>query len=186
MDAVTIVHTGAALIMTAILLWAGLEKTRNLALTAATVKEIGFSSALAFPVALLVAIAEIGVALALLFRPDSTVTHAGVALLAGLFALAGLIALRSGKQIRCLCFGAGGNGQLGKSQLIALIGWLAGIALLRFGDLEAPSFSIGVAFLAATCLVIASVRAVVVLKALLEARGDRVSAQEMYRWLQSR
>lgn len=186
MDAVTIAHTGAALTMAAVLLWAGLEKSRNLALTVATVKEIGFSSALASPVALLVAIAEIGVALALLFRPDSTVTHASVALLAGLFALAGLIALRSGKQIRCHCFGAGGNGLLGKSQLIALIGWFAGLTLLRLRGLEAPSVSIGVAYLAATCLVIAGVRAFAVRKALLEARGDRVSAQEMYRWLQSR
>lgn len=186
MDAVTIVHPGAALIMAAVLLWAGLEKCRNLALTAATVKEIGFSSTASFPVALLVAIAEIGIALALLFRPNSTVTHASVVLLAGLFALVGLIALSSGKQIRCHCFGAGGNGQLGKSQILALMGWLAGIALLRIGGLEAPPFSIGVAYLAATCLVIASVRAFAVRKAILEARGDRVSAQEMYRWLQSR
>ena len=133
MDAVTIVHPGAALIMAAVLLWAGLEKCRNLALTAATVKEIGFSSTASFPVALLVAIAEIGIALALLFRPNSTVTHASVVLLAGLFALVGLIALSSGKQIRCHCFGAGGNGQLGKSQILALMGWLAGIALLRIG-----------------------------------------------------
>jgi hypothetical protein len=186
MDAVTIALVGAALAMATVLLWAGLEKSRNLALIAATVKEIGFSSALAFPVALLIAIAEIAIALALLFRPDSTVTHASVVLLAGLFALVGLIAMRSGKQIRCHCFGARGNGQLGKSQLIALIGWLAGVALLRLGGLEAPAFSIAVVYLAATCLVIASVRAVAILKALLEARGDRVSAQEMYRWLQSR
>ena len=172
--------------MAAVLLWAGLEKSRNLALTAAFVREIGFSSVLASPIALLVAIAEIGVALALLFRPDSTITQAGVALLAGIFGVAGLIALRSGKQIRCHCFGAGGKGHLGKFQLIALVGWLAGVALLRHGILEAPSFLVGATYLAATCLIIASVRAVAVRKALLEARGDRMSAQEMYRWLQSR
>jgi hypothetical protein len=186
MSAVTFTQTTAALIMAGVLLWAGLEKTRDLAATATTIREIGLPRFFAAPAALLIAAAEVGVALALLFRPELTATHLGVALLAGLFALAGLIALGLGRQIHCHCFGAGGKGHLGKPQLIALIPWLAGVVLLRFGAQEALPLSIGAAYFAATSLVIACVRGCAVRKLLLEARGDRQSAEEMYRWLQSR
>jgi methylamine utilization protein MauE len=186
MGAVTFIQTAAALAMAGVLLWAGLEKFRDFAPAAATVGELGLPRVLAGPAALLVAAAEVGVGLALLFRPGATATHLGVVLLACHFALAGLLALRSGRQIRCHCFGAGGRGHLGKPQLVALVPWLAGAALLRLGAQQAPPLPAGAAYFAAVSLFIAGVRGVAVRRALLEARGDRLSAQEMYRWLRSR
>ena len=171
--------------MAAVLFWAGLEKARNLAFTAGMIRDLGFPRRLAWPAALCLTVAELNVGLAVLFRPDSTLTHIGILSLAGLFALAGLIAMGSDEPIRCSCFGASGKGYLGVNQLIALIPWLAGAMALRIGTQEAPPLSTGAAYFAATSLAIAAARGIGVWKARNEARGDRISAQEMYKWLQS-
>lgn len=181
-----LIPTAAGLAMAAVLLWAAVEKARNPAPTAATIHALGLPHRLAWPAAVFVTVAEIVVAVAVLFRPDAALTQAGIVLLAGLFALAGLIALRLDEPIHCSCFGAGGNGHLGVKQIIAFVPWLAGAAILRLGIEEAPPLPVGAACLATTSLAIAGVRGIGVWKSRLEARGDRQSAQEMYVWLRSR
>jgi hypothetical protein len=124
--------------MAAVLLWAALEKARNPAPMATTIHSLGLPRRIAWPAALLVAAAEIALAIAGLFRPDPALIHLGIILMAGLFALAGLIALRRNELIRCSCFGIGGKGFLGVTQLIAFFPWLAGAAILRLGFQEPP------------------------------------------------
>ena len=172
--------------MAAVLLWAGLEKARNLTPTAATLQVLGFPRRLARPAAIFVTAAELTVAIAVLFSPDSALTHISIVLLAGLFALAGLIAMGLDERVRCSCFGPGGKGYLGAAQLIALIPWVAGAVILRLGTRDIPPLPVSAAYFAATSLAIAAARGIRVWKASLEARGDRLSAREMYVWLQSR
>lgn len=172
--------------MAAVLLWAGLEKARNLAPTAATIRSLGFPRKLTWAAALFITSAELTVAVAVLFRPYSALTQIGIVLLAGLFALAGLIAMGLDKPVRCSCFGAGGQGYLGMAQLLALFPWLAGAILLRMGMQESQPLSVGAAYFAVTSLVIAAAKGIGVCRAWLEGRGDRLSAQEMYGWLRSR
>lgn len=185
----TLLATAAALAMATVLLWAATEKARDPAPTAAAIRSLArnlkLPRGIAWPAALFITAAEIVVALAVLFRPDAALTQLGIVLLAGLFALAGLIALRLDEPVRCNCFGTGGKGRLGTPQLIALLPWLAGAAILRLGIQEAPP-SKGAAGFAAISLALAAVRGSGVWKARREARGDRRSAQEMYVWLRSR
>lgn len=181
----TLIATASALAMGAVLLWAGLEKARDPASTSAMLRSLGLPLRLAWPAAILVMAMEISVGVAVLFRPGSTPTHIGVASLAGVFALAGLIAMRSDEPICCNCFGAGGKGYLGVTQLIALLPWLAGAMILRLAAQGTQSLSTGAVYFAITSLVIAAARGIGVRKAQLEARGDRLSAQEMYKWLPS-
>jgi hypothetical protein len=182
----SIISTAAALAIASVLLWAGLEKFRNLAATAATLRSLGVPRGFARPAALFMSGAEVVVAAAVLFRPDSALTQGSIVLLAGLFALAGLIAMTLDERVRCSCFGVGGKGYLGVNQLIALFPWLAGAALLRAGFREPPPLPVGAAYFASTSLAIAALRAVSVCSAWREARGDRLSAREMYMWLRSR
>ncbi len=130
------------------------------------------------------AAAELAVAAAVLFRPDAAVTHLAIAALAVTFAVAGLLALRRDEPIRCNCFGAG-SGTLGKTQLLALVPWLAGAAVLRAGFTEPPALPIAATWLTAISLALAAMRLVAVRKAWVEARDDRRSAEEMYAWLPS-
>ena len=139
----TLIPTAVAMVMSGVLLWAGLDKGRNLTSMAATLGELGFPRRLAGTAALLLMAAEITIALAALFRPDSALTHVGIVILAVLFALAGLIAMSRDEPIRCHCFGAGGKGYLGTTQLIALAPWLAGAVTLRLTAQEAPPLPTG-------------------------------------------
>lgn len=172
--------------MAALLLWAGLEKARHPAFTTATIRSLGLPSKLARPAALFLTVAELAVAVALLFKPNSAVVQVSVVSLAGLFALAGLLALGLDEPIHCGCFGAGGRGYLGAAQLKALPLWLAGVLIIRWGMPEAPPLPTAAAYFAAASLGITAVQGIRVRKAQLEARGDRLSAQEMYAWLPSR
>jgi hypothetical protein len=172
--------------MAGMLLWAGLEKARNPASIVATIRSLRLPRRLAWPAALFVTTAEITIAVAILFKPDSLLTQTAIVLLAALFALAGLIAMGFDEPVHCNCFGAGGKGYLGTTQLIALLPWLAGAGILRVGIQETPSLPMSAAYFAATSLAIAAVRGIGVWKARLLARGDRLSAREMYVWLQSR
>lgn len=176
--------TAAAVAMAAVLLHAAVEKARDLDPMAATIRALGFPQAVARPAAFAVTAAELAVAIAILFRPDATSTHAAVTALAALFAIAGLIALRSDEPIRCSCFGSGAR-FLGTPQLLAFFVWLAGAAILRAGISAAPPLFTGAALFASTSLALASLRAAAVWKARREARADRRSAQEVYEWLPS-
>lgn len=178
-----ILATAVALVGASILLWAGLEKARAPASTASTLGQLGVPASLAGPAAGLVVLAELAVALGLVFRPDSALTLAGVVLLAGAFALAGLLALRRGEPVPCTCFGAGRGGYLGENQVRALVPWVGGAAFLYVADVASPSPSGGAAMLAGVGLAMAGVRLIAVLPAWREARGDRRSARETYLWL---
>src|SRR5689334_8164734 len=115
--------------MAALLLWAAMEKARNPAPTAASIRALGLPAAK--PISLILIAAEVFVALALLFRPGSAVAQGGVVALAASFAAAGLRALTLHHPVKCYCFGAGGSGHLGKAQAIAFLPWLAGATILR-------------------------------------------------------
>lgn len=177
----TVLSAAAAVAMAGVLLWAGLEKARDLGPVAATLRQLGLRGAASRPLAASVATAEVGVALALLFRPDSGWTQGGVVALALAFAAAGALALGRGEPIHCACFG-GRGGKLGLGQVVALVPWLAAAALLALAA-EPPSAVAGAGRLAAVGLALASWRAVAVWDAWREARGDRLSAEEMYVWL---
>jgi hypothetical protein len=174
----------AALTMAGVLLWAGLAKAANLEPMTATALALGLPRGIARPAALAVTAAEIVVAVALLFRPGSSATQIGIVVLAGLFALAGLIALRRDEPIACHCFGAGGK-HLGATQMIAFLPWLAGAGILRTGSGETPPAAAAAARFAALALTLAAIKGVGVWRARRAARGDRRSAQEMYAWLPS-
>ena len=174
----------AAWATSAILLWAALGKARDLSPTAATIRRLGVPGPMALPAAFLVTAAELVVAVAVLFRPDTVVAQAGIVVLAGLFALAGWIAWRRGEDIPCNCFG-GGSQDLGVSQMVAFLPWLAAAGILRLGAPRPTAVAAAAAF-AAISLLLASIHAFAVRKAWIEARGDRRSAQEMYPWLPSR
>jgi hypothetical protein len=180
----SVLATVTAVAMSAVLLWAALEKARRPLTTAATIQRLGFP--LPLPAALAVAAGEIVLAVALLFRPDSLVTQVGVVLLAGVFALAGLMALRLDEPIHCSCFGSGGGRYLGRRQLIAFVPWSAAAVSLHLGFVQPPSVESTAIIFAAVTLLMAAVRAAGTWRVRGEARGDRRSAQEMYVWLPSR
>ena len=181
---IAIISRSAALAMAVVLLWAALEKARKLAPTAAAIRHLGFSPRIAWPAAGFVTAAEVLVAVTVLFRPDSALTQAGIVLLAGLFALAGLLALRLDRPIPCHCFGAGGK-NLGWTQVIAFLPWLASAGILRLGIREAPPVATAAACFAAISLILAGIQGFRVGRAQRKARSDRRSAQEMYAWLPS-
>jgi hypothetical protein len=176
------IATAIALAGSAILLWAGLEKARDLGSTAAMLRQLGVPTRLARAAGLLV-LAELAVALGLVFRPDSRWVVLGVVVLAVAFAWAGLVALRRGELIRCSCFGSARRAYLGTTQIKALGPWLGGAAFLAVAGVERPSPSEGATRLAVIALAMASLRMVPLLRGWREARGDRRSAREMYVWL---
>lgn len=180
---VSTLATTVAVVGASILLWAALEKARDPEATASTLRQLGVPSRIALAAAGLVIAAEFAVGLGLVFRPDAVVTHGGVALLAAGFALAGLLALRRGEQIRCTCFGPGGRGYLGVPQVASLVPWAAAVAILYAAGTAPPSRSEGASMLAAMALVMSGLRLIPVLGAWREARGDRRSARETYGWL---
>jgi uncharacterized membrane protein YphA (DoxX/SURF4 family) len=169
--------------MAGMLLWAGLEKLRDLKLISSSIRSLGVPSRGAGFVAALVALTEIGVGLGLVFEPDSSWTQTGVVTLAGMFALAGAVALRVDSPIPCSCFGSGGKGNLGSRQIVALGPWLIGAALVRLATQGPWSLAEGAGRLVIVGLALAMLRAISVWRSLHEARGDRRSAQEMFAWL---
>lgn len=175
--------TIAIFVIAPVLLWAGLEKLRNTKPIAATVRGLGVPRGLSTPVAALVAGTEILLALLVVFRPDHVLTQAGIVALAVVFAIAGLVAMASGKSIKCSCFGVGGGGYLGKSQLAALPLWIAAAGFLKYGGTETPSLETGALYLAGISLAIAGIQGIRVIRSQIGARKDRLSAREMYIWL---
>jgi hypothetical protein len=177
-----VVATTIASLGAVVLLWAGLEKARDPGSAASMLRELGVPGRLAV-LGVLAIPAEIAVAVALVFRPDSLWTQGGVIVLAGAFALAGLLALRRDKPIRCACFGSGRGGYLGADQVVALVPWAAGVATLRLADVGHPTPAEATELLAALALAMAGARLALLLGAWHEARGDRRSARETYVWL---
>jgi hypothetical protein len=179
---VTALATTVALAGALVLLWAGLEKARDPGSPSSTLRALGVPSRVA-ALGVLVIPAELAVGVALVFRPDSAWTQGGVLVLAGAFALAGLLALRRDVRVHCACFGTGRGGYLGAHQVVALVPWIASVAVVNAADLEHPSPSQASTLLAGVALTMAGVRLAAVLRPWHEARSDRRSARETYRWL---
>jgi hypothetical protein len=180
MSIVTVLATGVTLVISAVLFAAALEKARAPAFTAATFRGLGVADALAWPATRVLTLTECGTAIAVLFAPASTLTHAAIVVLAVAFAVVGVLALWSGEPLRCSCFGAGG-GYLGWRQIVALVPWLVGVVVLRSATPSAE----GPLLFALVALFILAARSVRLVKEVVGARGDRKSAQEMLLWLPS-
>lgn len=177
----------AAVIMAALLLRAGLEKATDLRAAATTVSALGVSPRWAERATGLVAISETVISLSMLFAPQSHWTQAGVVALGVAFALAGLVAMLRKKRIRCNCFGSGAVGAfLGPVQILMLPVWLGAGLILHYGVPPSPPVATAALLLAAVALAIAALKVPALCRVVREARGDRISAQEMYVWLPSR
>jgi hypothetical protein len=172
-----------AMLMSGLLLWAGLEKARSLGATAATFRALGLGWHFPWFAAAITAMAEIGTALCLVLWPNALAVQAAVAVLAVAFAFAGALALWQRRIIRCSCFGSGSGGYLGKVQIAALPLWFVGAATLHLGLTAPPPLEVAACWFAMMGLTIALLRARVLLRAQHEAAGDRLSAQEMFAWL---
>ncbi len=177
-------ETYVAVIMAAVLLWAGLAKLTNQGGITSTVQALGVPAKWSMPASNLVSLWEIVTAFGVLFAPSSPWTLVGVATLGVGFALAGLVAVLRNDRIRCNCFGSGmTGGHLGRAQVIALPAWVGGVLLLYNGHPNVAPFATGASLFAATGLTIATLKTVALWQEARAARGDRLSAQEMYVWL---
>jgi hypothetical protein len=174
----------AVLVMAAVLLWAGLAKFTNLGGFAATLQALGVPADRSRRASALVASSEVLTALGVLFAPHWRGTLAAVVALGGAFALAGLVAVLRKERIHCNCFGPGAaGGYLGLTQVLALPAWVGGAWALHDGFPTPLPLAAGAALFAVSGLAIAALQAVVLWPVVSEARGDRLSAQEMYVWL---
>jgi hypothetical protein len=179
-----LVALSTVVILAAVLLRAGLEKVSDLRAFASTVSALGIPDRWAERAAGVVPLAEAATALGVLFVPRSRWTLAGLVALGCAFALAGFVAVLRKKRIRCNCFGSGTAGTfLGPAQMMALPAWLGAALILNYGVPEDPPLATGALILAAVGLTTAAFRVSALWQAVLEARGDRFSAQEMYVWL---
>jgi hypothetical protein len=174
----------AALVMAAVLLWAGLAKFTYLGGIAATLQALGVPAGWSRRAAGLVPVAEVLTALGVLFAPHARWTLAAVVALGGAFAWAGLVAVLRKERIPCHCFGAGApGGYLGRTQILALPVWAGGALVLHYGIPSPLPLATAASLFAAAGLAIATVQAVLLRKVVRAARGDRLSAEEMYLWL---
>lgn len=175
----------AATAMAALLLWAGVEKLRDQRPAAHVLERIGVRAEASTSLVLALALVEIVAAIGLVFVPASGITIAGPLLLAGVFAVGGVAALmRTTEPVACHCLGFGvwGAGRLGWSQVWAFPAWSAG-ALIQLERTRGPSVEEGAALLCSIALAMAAVRAATVWRAMRAGRGDRVAAEQMFKWL---
>jgi hypothetical protein len=168
--------------MATVLLWAGLAKARNAPAFTAVLRELGVPRRGQRVFAASVIAIELGIALGLIFRPQSIATLAALVGLAAAFALSGLLALRQHAEIHCGCFGPYGGGQLGGRQILAFPLWLAGAGLL-WQNAAAPMDLTGAPLFALVTLSMATLRGASTVRAAYAARADRRSAREMFVWL---
>jgi hypothetical protein len=172
------------LAMAGIFLGAAAQKVLDLGRFFSTLEQLGFSALAARRVAPMLVLAEVLASLGLIFQRESVFTFTLVIALSSSFAAAGLIAIIRKRQIKCGCFGAYGNGTLGAPQLWSFPIWLVA-TLLSWSALAVPSvFGDQATGFAIVCLILASLGAVRSVHLWREARGDRLSAKEMYVWLQ--
>jgi hypothetical protein len=183
----SVLAMSVAVVLPALLLWAGIGKLVSLSDTASTVSAIGVPAKWGRGAAVAVALWEVGTALGVLWAPGSPWIAASVMALGTVFALAGLVAVLRKQRIRCHCFGAGGAGAwLGPAQIIALPAWISAAAILHHGLPEILPLATGACLLAGVGFAVAALKSVALWHAVGEARGDRLSAREMYVWLPSR
>lgn len=178
-----ILATTTAVLVGALLLAAAAGKVRDPQPLAGTIVSLGAPKDVAVPAVFALAVTEIIVAVAVLFRPESIAAQSGIVFLALLFALAGALALRRHEPVRCHCFGAG-EATLGRTQLFALVPWAATVAVLRAFSTR-QTLQTGAACFAAASLLVAAASAVAVTREWILARDDRRTAQENFVWLPS-
>lgn len=172
------------LVMALLFLEAALLKTRDLPGFISTLQQLRFPTSAARTIAVAVVLLEIAVSSALIFAPASVLSAGLVVVLSTAFAAAALIALSQQQEIYCHCFGSTGNGRLGAAQLWALpLWWLA--ALLSWSQSPKTPFAAGAIEFAIISLILTAVAALRSFGAWRQARGDRLSAREMYTWLRS-
>lgn len=173
-----------ALVMAAVLLWAGLAKLTHRGGMASTLQALGVPVRWSHRVSGLVPFSEVVTALGVLFSPHSPWTLVAVVALGGAFALAGLVAVLRKERIHCHCFGSSApGGYLGRRQILALPVWVGGALILHYGIPSPLPLATAASLFAAAGLAIATLQAVWLRKMVREARGDRLSAEEMYLWL---
>jgi hypothetical protein len=173
-----------AMVMAAVLLWAGLAKFTNLGGIASTLQALGAPATWSHRASGVVPLSEVLTALGVLFAPHSRWTLVAVVALGGAFALAGLVAVLRKERIRCDCFGPGATGgYLGLTQILALPAWVGGVSILYYSIRTSLPLATGASLFAAAGLITATLKAVALRKVVREARGDRLSAGEMYLWL---
>ena len=169
----------------AVLLWAGLEKLRDVRTVSASITELGLADRVAPAAARLIILAELAVALLLVTAPESPIAPLGLVLLGAIFTASGAIALLRDERIHCHCFGRARGSRLGWNQILAFPIWLtAGYLTWQFATSPASVREAGVS-LAIIGIIIASLRTAALLSEFRRARGDRRSAERMYPWSHS-
>jgi hypothetical protein len=173
-----------AMVMAAVLLWAGLAKFASPGRFAATLQALGVPAKWSHRFSGLVPLAEVLTALSLLFAPYWLWTQLAVVALGGAFALAGLVAMLRKQRILCNCFGSSATGSyLGLTQILALPACIGGVSILYLSIPNPLPLVLRAFLFAASGLAISALKAVALRKVVQEARDDRLSAEEMYVWL---
>ena len=164
-----------------VLLWAGIDKLRNprpLAETLRRLTQAGSDSQMLL-IARGLGVTEVATALLVTARPVPWLGEGLTVALAVVFALAGVRALLLKERVDCACF-FGVSTSLGRPQLALLPVWVvatAGVWALSPGDANGSGPLLAVLLL--SCLL----RALVLVREVARAAGDRRAAQE---WLRSR
>jgi hypothetical protein len=154
----------------AVLMWSGLEKVRDRSLLAATLAGLGAAPGPAAMAAVVVPVAELGAVAAVVAGAPSYVPALLFIALGGSFAAAAAWAMSTGRVVACACFGTP-HRTLGWLQVAAVPLW----AIAGWAALELPEFTFRerAGCFAVGALVLAAVRAIPVIRASIEARGDR-------------
>lgn len=179
-EAAALLGTAAQLALGGALLIAGLAKVTSVRRLQDVLAALRFPAGVTRGGAHALVVAEAAVGSALLLSPQTWWPRASAALLAAGFAGAGLIALSTGEQITCACFGAGTHGILGRRQVAWLPIWLAAALVAQWFP---PSWTAsgGGGVLAAVLLAGCAVRAGVTVRLWLAALADRHAFQESAR-----
>jgi Methylamine utilisation protein MauE len=183
----TILGPCIAMVMASILLWAGLAKCASLREFASTLQALGVPARWSRSFSSLAPLSEVLTALCLLFAPHWRWTLIAVVALGVAFALAGIIAMLRKRRILCNCFGSSAaSGYLGLTQILALSAYAGGASTLYYVIPAPLPFAEGALLFAASGLAISALKVAALRKVVSEARGDRLSAEEMYIWLPRR
>jgi hypothetical protein len=162
------------LVVSAILLWAGLEKIRAGQEFAGTLSALGMPAVLVRVIRPATPIAEVLAAVGLVVTPSAPWPRLTVLVLAVSFAGAGIVGLRAEEPVRCSCFGTTAHRTLGWFQLAALPAWL-----LAVGGVTAtrPSWSVhdGIRDLVGLILALGAVRATTLVRLRRLTEADRLA-----------
>lgn len=125
----------AQLSLACVLTFSGLSKAGRPRALSRVIAELESVESVPLATAWVVIAAELATGSMLVLAPVSVWPRAGAAVLACLFAIAGLRAVTSGLRLRCECFGSGG-GALGWHQVLALPAWLGLLAVAQMAGLS--------------------------------------------------